>query len=135
MVEQYTWWVHKGKTTLYARANTIGKSKVYLHRLLMGVSDPTIIADHINGNGLDNRRCNLRLCTTAENSRNQCVRKNNTSTAKGVSWYKHSGKWRAYIVINYKQKHLGYFDTVAQAEQAYIDAAQKYFGEFTRGAS
>ncbi len=88
--------------------------------------------DHINGNPLDNRRENLRICENAENNRNKGLTKASTSGYKGVSLYKRSGTWRAYIVTNYKQKHLGTFDNPIDAAKAYNVAAIKFHGEFAR---
>lgn len=85
--------------------------------------------DHINRNGLDNRKENLRLCTIKQNSYNAKLSKRNSSGYKGVSktW---NGKWRARIRVNDIEKHLGVFFTSKEAAQVYDNAAQKYYGEF-----
>ena len=100
-----------------------------LHRLLM---DPPkgMVIDHINHNGLDNRRENLRICTRAENSRNRGKQKNNTSGYKGVCWYKRDKKWRAQIKKDSKKIHIGYFDIIEDAARAYDAKAKELFGEF-----
>jgi hypothetical protein len=86
--------------------------------------------DHINGDGLDNQRCNLRLATHSENLRNRGYTKKNTSRYKGVTWYKPYKKWRAQIKTDHKMKNLGYFDIPEEAAEAYNEAAKKYHGSF-----
>lgn len=89
--------------------------------------------DHINGNPLDNRKANLRICTIAENNRNTNKRIDGvTSNYKGVCWKPRSRKYGAQINFNRKKIHLGYFDNEDQAAIAYNIAAVKYFGEFAR---
>lgn len=90
--------------------------------------------DHVNHNGLDNRRNNLRMCTQTQNNGNRIKRKKNTSSRfKGVSWLnqKNSNKiWRARIGYNKKQYFLGYFETEEAAALAYNEKAMELFGEF-----
>jgi hypothetical protein len=88
-------------------------------------------ADHENRIGIDNRRCNLRPASNAENSRNQGIRNDNTSGFKGVHYHVQHGKWVAKISIGQsEQKHLGYFDTPEEAAAAYESAAEQIFGDF-----
>jgi hypothetical protein len=96
--------------------------------------DDTIEIDHVNGDGLDNRRENLRVATHAQNASNRGVRVNNTSGFKGVH-ANHSGRgkqWFAYITTNYKRQHLGMFGTAEEAARAYDAAAVRLHGEFAR---
>lgn len=88
--------------------------------------------DHINGNRLDNRRCNLRIATHAQNCQNTGVRARNKVGLKGVSKVSKSRKrpWRARIFVNGKEVCLGYTATPEEAHDLYIEAAKKYFGEF-----
>lgn len=86
--------------------------------------------DHKNRNPLDNRRENFRLATTQENVRNCSLSKNNTSGFIGVSWKKKEQKWRAYIMIDYKQKSLGSYVNKEDAIRARLCAEKQYFGEF-----
>jgi hypothetical protein len=102
-------------------------SYVLMHRELLGLTTGDgKQADHKNGNGLDNRRENLRIATPQENMRN--VRGTASSGIKGA--YRQGSRWRAKIAVDGKQIHLGYFDTAEEAGAAYAKAAEQYFGEF-----
>lgn len=90
----------------------------------------TEIVDHINGNGLDNRRSNLRLATPIQNQQNSRKRTDNTSGCKGVHWRKDAGLWTAQIRINGSLQFLGYFDTKEAARDAYNATALQYHQEF-----
>ncbi len=106
------------------------KSKHYrMHRQILGVTDPSIHVDHINGDRLDNRRSNLRLCTNAENLRNRITPKNNTSGFKGVTLTAEK-RWKAQIKFERKYYYLGLFSTAEAAHEAYKAAAVKLHGEF-----
>lgn len=85
--------------------------------------------DHINGNTLDNRKKNLRLCTNQQNVASQHKLKKNESGFKGISKNK-IGIWRARLRVNYKEIYIGSFHTAKEAAEAYDKAAIKYFGEF-----
>lgn len=90
--------------------------------------------DHINGDTLDNRLVNLRECTQQQNNGNHRVlNRKNTSGHRGVTWRGDKQKWKAFININNRQVHLGYFETKEAAAAAYGIAAQAHFGEFARG--
>lgn len=89
------------------------------------------LCDHINGDTLDNRRCNLRVATHKENLTNRGMQRNNTAGFKGVSVYKRTGKYTAQIHVDSIKHHLGYFDTPIQAHKAYCDAALILHGEFS----
>lgn len=108
------------------------KHHIAMHRFLLGVTDKSIQVDHINGDGLDNRRENLRLCTQTQNNANNRIGIRNKSGFKGVSWFKPVSKWRATIVFNKKQTSLGYFTDPKEAAKAYNAAAEVAFGEFAR---
>lgn len=86
--------------------------------------------DHINGDPSDNRWCNLRLATRRQNQGNRRTNHNSGSGVKGVEWHPKSGKWRASIRINGRNKHLGVFLDKHDAGRAYMAAAEKKFGEF-----
>lgn len=105
-----------------------------MHRVIMGLSKGDgLEVDHINtGETLDNRRDNLRIANDSEQQSNQRKSRANTSGYKGVGFHKQSGKWRAYIGVNYKLIHLGVFLTPEEAHAAYCEAAIKYHGAFAR---
>lgn len=86
--------------------------------------------DHINGDRADNRLCNLREATNAENLRNCAAYANNTSGYKGVTWDKRANKWKGQIMVGGKSRHLGYFASPEEAHAAYCKAAEELFGEF-----
>lgn len=102
----------------------------YLHRVIMN-APPGVEVDHINGDTLDNRRCNLRFATSTQQKCNQRPR-GGTSKYKGVGWHKRDRKWRAQITYHGKQISLGYFDGELGAAFAYDVAARILFGEFAR---
>lgn len=88
--------------------------------------------DHRDGNGLNNQIENLRLVNNQQNNCNKNKQINNSSGYKSVSWSKIANKWRAYIVLNKQQIHLGYFTEIIDAANAYNIAAIKYHGEFAK---
>ena len=102
-----------------------------MHRLILDAPHHLDV-DHVNGNGLDNRRCNIRLCTRAQNQVNAQKRRGCSSQYKGVDYRKDRNKWRASITINQQFKSLGHFNDETEAARAYNDAAVKYWGEFVR---
>ena len=122
-VSQHRWHVFCAGGPWYARASIDG-TRVYLHRWLMD-APKDVHVDHRNGNGLDNCRENLRLCTHAENHHNRKPK----NRYKGVKW--RSGGWYAHIGTSEKRYlHLGVFPTAEEAAHAYDRAAQEHFGEF-----
>lgn len=104
--------------------------RVRMHRQILGF--PQSMIDHKNGNGLDNRRENLRLCTRSQNSSNKIIQSNNISGYKGVSWWNTRKIWKATIKINGKAKHLLYSKNPKEAARAYNEAAKIYYQEFAK---
>lgn len=117
---------------VYAVARKNGKT-VCLHRLILG-DVGGLHVDHVDGDGLNNRRKNLRAATTAQNAYNQRLPISNTSGYKGVTWDKSRARWVAQIYVGGKNKKLGKFKDIEQAAAAYSRAAQAYFGEYGRAA-
>lgn len=104
---------------------------VHMHRAILN-APRHLQVDHINGDGLDNTRQNLRLCTNQQNSQNQGIAGNNTSGFKGVSYNKANRKWVAYIKLDGRRIHLGSFSSPQEAARAYDRKALELFGEFAR---
>lgn len=104
---------------------------VMLHREVMKAPSG-VETDHINGDALDNRRCNLRLVTTAQNQFNSRTVVTSTSGVKGVSWHKADAKWHARIRHNGVRHYLGAFDSLETARIAYAGASAELHGEFGR---
>jgi len=114
----------------YAQAYVDGKT-VRLHRLILNPL-PHEIIDHRDGNGLNNQRSNLRLCTQYQNLLNMRSHAKSSSVYKGVSWSKVLKKWVAFGNLNGKQKGIGSFDSEFDAAMAYDDFVLKNHGEFAR---
>lgn len=121
-LSKYKWYATKKKLTYYAERHVqIFESKRYhikMHHAVIGKPPKGFVTDHKDGNGLNNKKCNLRFITVRQNSQNRPNCKF-TSVYPRVSWYKRSKKWRASIKMNGKSIHLGLF-----AEE--IDAAEIY---------
>jgi hypothetical protein len=110
--------------------NYVRRNKTRIHRLILGLTaDDKVMVDHINRNGLDNRRENLRLATCSQNQFNKGAI-GRTSSFKGVSLAKKNNKWQALVCKDKKLKWLGYFLTELEAAQAYDNAAVILHGEF-----
>lgn len=125
------WYVMRG--VLIGREDTPkGPKKKYrtilMHRQLLGFPEGDV--DHIDHNGLNNQRSNLRVCTRTENMRNATKRKKATSIYKGVHWNKQHSKWACGIVVDGKLKSLGLFSDEKSAGLAYDKAAIAFFGDF-----
>lgn len=122
----------EGKWYAGSNSGRGGASKfVAMHRVLAGAKKGQTV-DHKDGNGLNNRRSNLRICTRSQNCANAIIPKHNKSGFKGVSFHKQAGKWRASIKIKGKKIALGLFDSKLSAAVAYDQAAIEIFGEFSK---
>ena len=133
-LNQFKWHIYKqnrnnfyARTVIYQNKKRIG---IVMHRLLLKCEGKII--DHISGDGLDNRRSNIRCCTKSENPINRRININNNSGYKGVSWFKVVKKWRAQIQYKKIVYHLGTYDNRIDAAKAYNKAAIKFHGEFAK---
>ena len=142
LVGGYEWTAHVTKRgngsvrSVYAyRACSEGSplKTVRLHRVLMNAPEGVEV-DHVNGDGLDCRRKNMRLTTITQNQQNKRIGLSNTSGIKGVSWHRATGKWCAQIMADGKKHSLGYFDDKNEAASAYAAASVRLHGDFGRTA-
>jgi len=105
--------------------------RVSLARYLLGIKKKGFVVDHIDGNPLNNKKSNLRVCTQKNNIRNRKnINKNNKSGIRGVSWDKIRNKWVGQIMYNRKHIHLGYFEDKNNATKAVIKGRKKYFKKY-----
>ena len=142
-IAKWKWFAVKQGSSWYAKRATWKPGRIYrgdvvhvlMHHAVLGVRR-SIHVDHRDGNGLDNRRSNLRVATQAQNSRNRrkLCGDRTTSRYKGVSRGVHTinwkKPWRAELTLNRSRKYLGYFATEIGAALAYDAAAHRYFGKF-----
>lgn len=109
-------------------ATSRNRKPVAIHRIIMAVTDGSIMVDHKNRNKLDNRRCNLRLCNQSQNIANRPLQHNNKTGFRGVSIF--GNKYRCTIMVQKKQIYMGLFDCPVVAAKKYDEAAWEHFGEF-----
>ena len=137
-LNNYKWCLTRTPHTNYAMRRTKGKrvngkrvkrKVIMMHRFIMN-APRHLVVDHINHNGLDNRKANLRLCTRAENNRNRRLLLNKSSKYKGVSWDKQRKLFIACIRCNGKYYNLGRFKSEIKAAKAYDKKAVELFREF-----
>ena len=128
-LNQFKWNAKEGPRSVYAKRKVKNRD-VTMHRFILGVTDPKVKVDHKDGDGLNNRRFNLRTANNHQNQHNRKPNKNSTSGFKGVTWRKDLEKWNAALEMSGKRLHLGYFDCPLEAACAYDMAAVKHFGEF-----
>jgi len=126
-LSKFKWYLSKNRSKEYA-AMIQGPKRLHMHRYIKNPPKGLII-DHIDGNGLNNTRKNLRICTHSQNNYNKPGRKNKSSKYKGVSKTKYN-KWAAFIGHNYKNIYLGEFTDEIDAAKAYDTAAKKYHKQF-----
>lgn len=124
LIKACRWYVADG----YAFGH-IGERPMPMHRFITNANKPLVV-DHRNHNKLDNRKSNLRVCTSSQNSMNRMMQSNNTSGVIGVHYDKHRKKWKAEIKINRKNRYIGRYNTIEEAVNARKAAEEVLFGEF-----
>ena len=132
-LSKFKWYAHKiGQKSYAARMTTsVGRKRglIHMHRQILGLPTNKVV-DHIDGNGLNNSKSNIRLCSRAENLRNRGRQVNNTSGYSGVAWNKRHRYWEVYIKAGGGRIRLGYFRDKIDAINARMDGAYKYHKEF-----
>ena len=134
-LSRFQWRLLPGKTSAYAARYTREGGKfraILMHREILGEIAPKMVADHINSDGLDNRRVNLRVASRSQNVSNRKIGKKSTGYMKGVTFFPLNPfrPWSAQIGHNHKNHNLGYFATEKEAHAAYCAAAVSIFGAF-----
>lgn len=136
LVSGVPWHVRKDRNALYAVHTVVLPSckrrNDRMHVAIMGKPEPGIVIDHINGNGLDNRRSNLRFCTVAQNSRNAARAPAGLSGVVGVRWCGERLCWEAVVEYEGADRHVCWSTDLLQAAHAYERVASVLFGEFYR---
>lgn len=135
-LNQWKWYAHVASNTVYAVRNIkVEKGKwtlLWMHRQILGLTDPEILGEHADGNGLNNTRKNIRPATHSQNQMNRTSKRNSSSGHKGVSWNKPLRKWVSLICIGGKSKHIGCFEKEEDAARAYNQFAKEHHGEYAR---
>lgn len=134
LISKYTWSLLPSKNgqTYYAKTNLFNSKPASLQIHTLILKSYGLHVDHIDRNGLNNQKENLRICTRSQNMMNKIKIKPATSKYKGVCWYDKYKKWNARIGVNNRRFCLGYFDTQEDAALAYNIAAKKFHREFCR---
>lgn len=133
LVQGFGWYVWTNPNKPRYAVAKIGGKQIRMHRILMNPSGKEQFVDHVNGNGLDNRRENLRLCSRGQNARNARKRRDGLSSKfRGVCWHKAANGFAAQIQHNGRHSHLGVFKTQERAAAEYDLAAIEMHGEFAR---
>lgn len=135
-LNQWKWCAYKDKNTYYARRSSTINGKqvtVMMHREILNLKHRNgKQTDHIDGNGLNNQRFNLRVCNNQQNCFNKSPRKKSSSRFKGVVWGKSIKKWHARITFNGNLIHIGYYQNDVEAARAYDGMAKRYFKKFAK---
>jgi hypothetical protein len=133
-IKDYKWYIvkdHRNYYVMKTQKNHCNLSTIRMHTIFMN-PPKGLQVDHINGNGLDNRKCNLRIVTPQQNQMNKCKQINSSSIYKGVHWETKRQKWRTQIYFKYHRYYLGYYKSEIEAAVAYNEKAKELFGEYAR---
>lgn len=135
LYNSYSWYIkNNGSNNLYLVRQDKNKKEYSFHRTVLNVLDNKVHVDHINGNSLDNRRENLRICSNAQNRRNSKLNKRNTTGFKGVRKSKRllDKPYQALIGFEDRQYILGYYKTAIEAAKAYDIKAKELHKQFAK---
>ena len=132
---KFKWFTKVLKTNFYAIRNANRRLRekpttIRMHRVILGVQEPSVLVDHKDHNGLNNCRSNLRLVNPAQNNWNRRSKPGSSSRFVGVSFHKRDKKWQAQIYLNGKIVHLGQHGTEREAVTARDAAAKAHWGEY-----
>lgn len=135
-VSKFKWhiFITRGKHNVYAVFTDHSKSgdkTIRMHRMILNAKKNDQV-DHIDGNGLNNQKFNLRICTNSQNQANKSFNKNNSTGFKGVTYRENEDRYIAQITYNRKNYYLGIYKSPISAARAYNRAAKKYFKEFSK---
>lgn len=135
-LNQYKWRALQDGVNFYAVRNMkrprIYKGLIRMHRVILGLTDPAVLVDHKDMDGLNNQRNNLRIANKSQNGANRNSELNSVSKFKGVCWDSSNKKWKVQIRKDGKRSSLGMFHSEQDAADAYNKAAIKLHGEFAK---
>lgn len=130
-LDQWNW---RLSTSGYFIHSVVGKKAIIMHRLILqkhNLYKYGLEVDHINRNRIDNRKENLRMCTSSQNKGNVGPLKSNKTGYKGVAWKRLRNQWEVHISFNKKYMFLGYFNDPKEAGDAYIKKHKELYGEYS----
>ena len=125
-------WYYGNRYAVRHDNSTKTRRPMFMHRVIIGTPDG-MDTDHINGDKLDNRKCNLRVCTRSQNQINALCRRNSKSGLRGVHWSERNKRWVAQMRFNGRKLSLGYFTSKLAASKAYCEQVKLLYGEFADG--
>lgn len=134
LVSKYKWQVIEKKSNKYAKTrkwNGSGYDHFSMHRLILGAKKGESV-DHADGNGLNNQRFNIRICTESQNAMNRGKNPTSGFKYKGITWCAYNNRYRAEIYKDGKRYRLGRFKTEEEAALAYNEAAKRLHGAFAK---
>lgn len=137
-LSKWSWFATKRGNTWYAARSVRGKSRsdqktIWMHREILGITGTDgVWGDHINGDGLNNQRYNLRKANRSQNAMNSKTWHGSKSGIKGVTWYKRDSKWEVKIQANKVEKFLGRYADLDEARMVRLAAEKELHGEYAR---